>query len=229
MDIIKINEVLQENVDKKYRIFSAKLLPEKTKILGIRLPFLRKLAKQIVRENWESFLIDYKPDYLEERLLLGFVIAYAPVDLLNKLELIRNFVPLINNWSVCDSFCASFKFNNNDKKLLWEFIVPYFTHKGEYARRFAIVMSLNYLLDDNFIDNVLSYLSAVNSEEYYVQMSVAWALAEVYVKYPAKVDNLLCAGILNIDIHNKTIQKVRESLRIDKSKKDELLKLRRIK
>jgi len=229
MDIFEINKILHENIEEKYRDFSVKLLPKGTKVLGIRLPFLRKLAKQILKGDWQFFLQHFVPDYLEERLLYGFVIAYAPVGFSEKLKLTENFVQLINNWSVCDSFCASFKLNNNDKILLWQFVQSYMIAKGGYEKRFAIVMCLNFLIEDEFIDDVIDKLIVVNSEEYYVQMALAWALAEIYTKYPEKIEYLLNNKILNIEVHNKTIQKIRESLRVDKNKKDNLLKLRRIK
>ena len=229
MDISEINKILYENIDAKYRIFSAKLLPQDTKVLGIRLPFLRKLAKQILKDDWQFFLQHFEPDYLEERLLYGFVIAYAPLSFSDRLRLVKKFVPLINNWSVCDSFCASFKLNNNDKILLWQFVQPYMIAKGEYERRFAIVMCLNYLIDDKFVDEIIDKLRIVNFDEYYVQMALAWALAEIYISYPEKIEELLYNKILSIEVHNKTIQKIRESLRVDKNKKDNLLKLRRIK
>ena len=229
MDISEINKILQENIDEKYRDFSAKLLPQDTKVLGVRLPFLRRLAKQILKGDWQFFLQYFEPDYLEERLLYGFVIAYSPVGFSEKLKLIEKFVPLINNWSVCDSFCVSFKLQGEDKALLWAFIKPYFKAKGEYEKRFAIVMCLNYLLNDKFIDDVWDILISINCKEYYVQMAIAWILAEVYIKYPKKVEELLYNKMLSIEVHNKTIQKIRESLRVSKDTKNMLAKLRRIK
>ena len=229
MNIAKIDKILQENIDEKYRDFSFKLLPDDTKILGVRLPFLRKLAKQIVREDWKSFLVNYKSNYLEERLLLGFVIAYIPINFTEKIELIKRFVPLINNWSICDSFCVSFKLARDEKTLLWQFIQPYFFKQGEYERRFAIVMGLNHLIEDEFVDKFIEKLVIIDSKEYYAQMAVAWALAEVYIYYPQKVENLLNNKILNIGSHNRTIQKINESLRVDKTVKNKLKKLRRLK
>lgn len=229
MDISEINKILHENTDEKYRDFSAKLLPQGTKVLGVRLPFLRKIANKVASSDWNSFLQNYQPDYLEERLLYGFVIAYSPVGFSEKLKLTEKFVPLINNWSVCDSFCASFKLNNNDKILLWQFVQSYMIARGEYEKRFAIVMCLNYLIDDKFVDDVLDILISINCEEYYVQMAIAWTLAEVYIKYPEKVEKLLYNKNLSIKVHNKTIQKIRESLRVSKDTKCVLAKLRRIK
>ena len=146
MNIAEVNKILCENIEEKYRDFSAKLLPQGTKVLGVRLPFLRKIAKKIVCSDWNSFLQNYRPDYLEERLLYGFVIAYAPIDFSERLSFVKRFVPLINNWSVCDSFCVSFKLNYEEKCILRQFVQPYFIAKGEYERRFAIVMCLNFLI-----------------------------------------------------------------------------------
>ena len=88
---------------------------------------------------------------------------------------------------------------------------------------------MNYLIDDKFVDEIIDKLRIVNFDEYYVQMALAWALAEIYISYPEKIEELLYNKILSIEVHNKTIQKIRESLRVDKNKKDNLLKLRRIK
>ena len=84
-------------------------------------------------------------------------------------------------------------------------------------------------LNDKFIDDVLDILISINCKEYYVQMATAWTLAEVYIKYPKKVEELLYNKNLSIEVHNKTIQKIRESLRVSKDTKNMLAKLRRIK
>ena len=127
----KNNDILQilfSYQDKNYAQFVQKLLPknidrENIKIIGIRLPQLRKIAKDLVKNNWQEFLNQNTNEYFEQIMLEGFVIAYAPININAKQKLIQNFLPKINNWSICDSFCASFQLKTKDKDLYLSFII----------------------------------------------------------------------------------------------------------
>lgn len=219
-----IRAILTANADEKYRCFSARLLPPQTPLLGVRLPFLRQLARQIVRRGeWKEFWRHAELFYLEEKMLRGFVCAYAPVVSEERFEMTADFVPVIDNWSVCDSFCASFKFEDKDKEALWLFLQPYFGADGEYGRRFAVVMALMHLNSDVFAERLLAELQGMKADEYYVQMAVAWALSVMYISCPDMVENLLARFCLRPEIQNMTVRKIRESLRVNEKQKQRLL------
>lgn len=210
--------------DKKYREFQASLVPniQPECIIGVRIPQLRKLARKAAADD----SVTIETYYYEERMLIGMRVGYAKCDFERRLEMLRQFVPLIDNWAVCDSCCSTFKFTLKHLDEMWQFILPYLD-KSEYEARFAIIMMMDYYLTDEYIDRVLQLISSVQREEYYINMGAAWALATAYVRYPEKVLKLIKSSVLSDEIHNKTIRKIRESFRVSKEDKEMLLTLKR--
>ncbi|MEI3235136.1 MAG: DNA alkylation repair protein [Intestinibacter bartlettii] len=102
------------------------------------------------------------------------------------MKLIESFVPKIDNWAICDSFCNSLKFVNKNKEKVWEFIQPYLKSNKEFEIRFAVVIILNYYITEDYIDLVLETLDEVKHEGYYVKMAVAWAYITVFCKIRRK-------------------------------------------
>ena len=217
--------------DEKYRQFQIKLCPGVNNIIGVRLPELRKYAKNI------SKVVNYAEiptKYYEEIMLKGMLIGLEKE--LNY-EQIENFIPLINNWAVCDTFCSSLKKVKNDKDNMWDFLQKYLKSKQEYEIRFAVVMILQYFIDEKYIDKVLKILSKIKNKNYYAQMAVAWAYSICFIKFYDKTkkffekelikgeDNRFSIKIDNF-IYNKSIQKAIESYRLTKEQKDELRKLK---
>ena len=98
-------------------------------------------------------------------------------------EQIENFIPLINNWAVCDTFCNGLKKIKNNKEQMWEFIQKYLKSEKEFEVRFAVDIILQYYIDANYIDKVLKILSKIKHEGYYAQMAVAWAYSICFVKF----------------------------------------------
>lgn len=222
---MNVRELLLENQDLKYRDFNSKLIPNvaKEKIIGVRVPVLRQIAKEAAEEK--AHIGD---DYFEEKMVRGLCIGYSKEPFEVKLKELDGFIPLIDNWAVCDSVCSSLKFTNKHKKEMWSYINMYLTHcDREFDVRFAVVMMMDYYIDDEYIDRVLSLLSQISSEYYYVNMAVAWALSVCYVKFPEKTYKLIEEKKLSTWVHNKTIQKIRESNRVDKQTK-EMLKAMKI-
>lgn len=113
-----MNKIIREQIfqlaDEDYQKFSSKLLPTTNNILGVRLPQLRKLAKVIAKEDWRKFLVNSDVKYFEEIMLQGLVLGYAKSDIEEILKYVADFVPKIDNWSVCDSFCTGLKFTKNN-------------------------------------------------------------------------------------------------------------------
>ena len=215
----EIREKLISLSENKYREFSSALVPNSDNMLGVRLPKLRKLASEIAVTDGISCL-DGDDIYFEETMLRGMVIGALKIDTKKRLELISGFVPLINNWSVCDSFCASLKFIRKNKELMWDFIEPYCRSDKEFYKRFGAVIMLDYFVDEEYIEYTLKRLSVIETTEYYSSMAVAWAVSVCYVKFPKETKAFLLSGVLDDDTYNRTIRKICDSYRVQKADKD---------
>ncbi len=225
---MNIKQRLLDDSEKDFQQFSAALIPNISNVLGVRLPKLRKIAKEIYKSGeWENFIKQNKFEYMEEVMLQGMVIGLVKLPPEKILELVKNFIPKINNWSVCDSFCNSLKFTQQNKHLVWEFIQPYFKSTNEYDIRFAYVMLISYYIDTEFISDVLKLIDEFKDERYYARMAAAWALSICYTKFPEKTFEYLKKSKLDDWTFNKSIQKICESLRVDKSTKNMLKYLKR--
>jgi len=214
-----IKEQLTELADPEYRQFSAALIPNIRNILGVRLPELRKLAKKIAKSDWRAYLAQAENEFFEETMLQGMVIGYAKADIEEILRYIADFVPKIDNWSVCDSFCSGLKFAKTNKRRVWDFLQPYLTSENEYDVRFGVVMLLQYYMDEEHIHSVLGLLDRVKHEGYYAKMAVAWALSICYVKFPEPTMAYLNNNTLDDVTYNKALQKITESYRVDQKTK----------
>ncbi len=213
--------------DIAYQQFHSKLCPGVENIIGVRMPQLRILAKTIARGSWEEILASMGEQYYEERMLRGLVITQVAISSQRRMELLRAYLPLIDNWAICDAVAANCKEAKKQPQAYWEFLQPYFSAEGEYQVRFAVVMLLDHFLVDEYIDQVLDILSNITREEYYIVMAVAWALSIAYIRYPQQVEALWRTEALSPEVTNKSIQKCRESLRIDKQSKEKIKQYKR--
>lgn len=225
-----IRKELLELKDEEYGRFQKKLCPDTNlEIIGIRIPKLRNLAKELAEEDYKYYLNSIENKYFEEILLEGFIIGYCKVDIYEKLELIKEFVPKIDSWSITDTFCPTLKIKEKDLEKVWDFIMPYLKSNKEFEVRFAIIMMLDYYITDQYVDEVIECLDKVDNEGYYAKMAVAWTLAEIGIKYYDKLIKYLKGNNkLDTFTYNKTLQKLRESYRISSEQKEELKKMKRI-
>jgi 3-methyladenine DNA glycosylase AlkD len=213
---------LHSLADEKYQAFNQKLIPNENRIIGIRMPELQKLAKQIANGNWQEYLSLTQDRFHEEILLKGLVIGNIKTDLTTRLKLIADFVPLISNWAVCDSFCGGLKFTKEHRDEVLAFLMPYFHSEKEYDIRFAVVMLLNYYIHESTIDTVLSITDEIQHEGYYVKMAVAWCISLCFVSFEEKTKKYLSHCKLDDFTYNKAVQKIIESNQISKEKKAEM-------
>lgn len=227
MDIfMEIRQEIEQLAENDYKKFSASLLPGVDKVLGVRLPQLRKLASRIAAGDWQHYLAA-EPDYFEEVMLQGMVIGAIKVTPEERLQYMADFIPKINSWSVCDSFCSGLKFTNKNQELVWDFLQPYLHSGKEYQIRFAVIMMMDYYLTAAYIDSVLPLLDGVAHDGYYVKMAVAWALATALAKQPEKTWDYFQHHHLDADTWKKTIQKCLESRRIPEEQKAALRQMRK--
>lgn len=227
-----------KDAQQKYKKFSQGLIPtNRNTILGIRLPQLRKIAADIAKKSWREFLqmygvTDIKWLYFEEIMLQGMVINAAKMELGERLELVARFVPKIDNWSVCDTFCCGTKWVVKNRDVVWEFLQPYLISGKEFEVRFAVIMLLVNFLDKEYIGKVLNALDRIRQvkdnggnsaqgvgnacvpDNYYIEMAVAWCLATAAAKCRDEFFKYIGETKLNKSVLKKTAQKMRDSYRI---------------
>ena len=227
MDYQKVLNELTQASDEKYRVFNESLIPGVRKTYGVRIPALRTMAKQLA-PNWQDFIACAQDDSQEEIMLQGLVIGYARIPTEERLKLLTDFIPKIDNWAVCDTVCSTLKFISKDLFGFRLFLEPYMQSVDEFGRRFAIICLMDYYITDEYIEEVLDYLAATDHPAYYVQMAAAWALSVCFVKYRELTLPYFCDGLIVNDwINNKAIQKCRESYRVTAEDKALLIGFKR--
>ena len=221
-----IHAKLLASADPAYRDFSSALIPGCNDMLGVRIPILRAMAKELCRGEWRSALAEADKSF-EERLLRGLVIAAAPLNLQDHIGEIRRFLPQIDNWSVCDSFCVSLKCMQKNPDGYWPLLLDCIHSSEEFTVRFAVVSMLDHYLDTPYLPEILTILPTVQHPGFYVRMAVAWALATAYLRDRETVTAQLKSNTLDVQTHNLTIQKIMDSRRVSLEDKHDLRTLRR--
>lgn len=225
---MNIRKRLENEADEKFQKFTAALIPNIDNVLGVRMPVLRKISKEIYSSgNFDEFLESADLKYMEENMLKGMVICRIKKTAPEILSYVKNFIPSIDNWAVCDSFCCGLKMTKNNLSLVWDFIQPYFDSEQEYEIRFAYVMLLTYYLSDEYIDKVFMLIDKFKDDGYYARMAVAWLVSICYIKYPCETEKYLQSSKLDNQTFNKSIQKICESLKTNKETKAKLRKYKR--
>ena len=222
-----IREKLFELQDKKYQEFNSRLCPNVNDIIGVRLPELRKIAKQIAQEDAKEYLENAPKEYYEEKMLQGLVIGYMKSDLKQRFSYLDKFVPIIDNWAICDCCTSTYKFTKNHLEEIWQYLQKYLQSNREFELRFAIIMLMDYYINEDYIDKVLDIYNEIQNEGYYVKMGVAWAISVCYIKFPEKTMRFLEQNNLDDFTYNKALQKMIESYRVDEKTKDKIRKMKR--
>lgn len=215
----QIREKIFELADEKYKEFHSGLCPNTNNIVGVRVPVLRNYAKELAKGNFKNYLANAKDEYYEEVMLQGMVIGLAKMELEERLDNIKRFVPKIDNWAICDVFCAGLKFVNKNKEKVWKFLKQYLKSNKEFEIRFGVVMLLDFYITEDYIDRVIKILNEIKHEGYYVKMAVAWAISICYIKFPSKTMKLLQENELDDFTYNKALQKIIESYRVSEEDK----------
>lgn len=224
-DYDKFIEYLYSLKDEKYLEFHSKLICEKVNIIGIRVPKLKAIAKEITKGNYLDF-IKLSKDYLyEEKIIHGLIIGYIKQDFKTIIDLLDNYIPCIDNWAVNDTVCANLKmFKNNPEGYVY--IKKLLKSNKPFTIRFALVLMLDFYINEEYIDNILKIINGIKNDNYYVRMANAWALSICYIKYPKKTFSFLENNNLDKWTQNKAISKIKDSKRV---KKEEKLKIDKLK
>ena len=223
-----IKDILKEYIDEKFKDFTSVLIPGARPILGVRVPILRKLAKEIAKDDWQTYLKEATEDTYEEVAIKGFVIGYAKAELKGLLPYIAEHIEKIDDWSLCDGFCSNLKVAEKHRKEFLEFLLPYAKIDDEFKQRVVAVMLMTYYMTDDYIDMSLEVLDSLKNEKYYCKMAVAWAIATAWAKQREKTYCFMQEGNNTLDdwTYNKAIQKMLESYRVSDEDKDMLRKMK---
>lgn len=215
---------LTHNSDQKCSVFNKKLIDTKYSILGIKLPALRTIAKDIAKHDAEMVLHNFTFNYYEEILLHGFVLAYCTMPEQDRVSNIDKYITYFDNWSVVDSFCSSLKSVNKHKELYLDKINEYLSHSSDFVVRFGLVLLMDYYLTADYITITLSHTLISDRNSYYIQMALAWLYATALAKnYTITLDFLSNnKDKLSTFVRRKTISKCNDSFRIPKHNKIEI-------
>lgn len=225
----KIKQKLFEIADTKYKEFHSGLCPNTGNIIGVRVPILRNYAKEIFNKyNWKQIIEEIDDEYYEEIMLKGMLIGLAKKEDINIiLKYVENYVPKIDNWAICDVFCAGLKITNKYKKEMWNFIQKYLKSNKEFEIRFAVVMILDYFIEPKYLQSNFEIFNNIKNEGYYAKMAVAWAISICLIKFYDETIKYLEKSKLDNWAYNKAIQKAIESYRISDEKKELLRSMKR--
>lgn len=208
---MKIVEKMLNRADLKYKVFNENLVKGNSPIIGIRIPELRQIAQEIIKNNQiNDFFDSYEGIFFEEKLIKGLLLAS---DEILFIELVKDYLNELDSWCLVDTFCNSCKFIEKNKDKYWNFVKNLLNCDKEFIIRCGYVFILNYYLCDKYIDDVVTLLLK-KYDYYYVEMAIAWCLSSVYINYPNIVEEILNKKMLSEFVHNKTIDKINDSYRV---------------
>ena len=221
----KIIDYLLSKQDIKYRDFTLPLLPnidEKT-FIGVRLPIIKKYAKDLDVKSREEFLKSLPHQYHEENILHAFILSNIKDydEFINKVNI---FLPYVTNWSVCDTICN--KNLNKYKSQLINEIYKWLKSDEIYRVRYAVKCLMNYYLNEDFKEEHLVKVEQVKLDDYYVRMMIAWYLATGLAKNYDSFVKVIEEKKFDTFTHNKAIQKAVESYRVSDEHKSYLKSLK---
>lgn len=222
-----IRKELKKLQDKGYREMQVTIIPtvDAESIIGVRTPALRQLAKEISkREDISEFLSDLPHKFFEENQLHAFILS-GMKDAESCIRLVDEFLPYVDNWATCDQMSP--KVFKKHKQLLLKYVDQWIKSDHTYVKRFAIGMLMEHFLDEDFRTSYLTKVSKIRSEEYYVNMMIAWYFATALAKQYEDTLPFIEKQKLDKWTHNKSIQKAVESYRITPEQKEYLKTLKR--
>jgi len=222
----EIKDLLFENQDLEYKKFIYKLTPgfDEDYFIGVRNPITRSIAKKIYKENnYQEYMKELPHEYYEENMVHSLIFDCMK-DYEETIRLLDEFLPYINNWAVCDTMKPKAFAKNKDKLILK--INEWIHSDLTYTIRFGIEMLMNNYLDEDYNKEYLDWVKVIQSEEYYVNMMIAWYFATALAKRWDDTIKIIEEKSLSKWVQNKTIQKAIESFRITEEQKTYLRKLK---
>ena len=221
-------EKLVKLADDKYREFSKKGIPCDRPFLGVRIPEIRKLVKEIPPKDFDEFLAA-RPVAIEEVIARGFLIARLPYE--KMLEVFDSQIELLDNWCTVDTFCAALrKTVKKHEDDFWECKVEkLLKNQNEFAVRIGIVAMLDFYVNSRYLQLIFIKIEELkNHDEYYVRMALAWLITECFIKFPNETYEYMNYSNLDKWTFNKAISKICDSYRVDSEMKEEVKRMRKL-
>ena len=229
-DYVNIIKSFSKNESVNYLERHKAILNTHQEVIGVAMANIRKLAKQVFKGGYDSFLEISLPKTIisqtyEETLIEGLVIAQIkPTEI--QFKYLEKWLPKIDNWATCDSTTSSFKYlKMNDECFPW-FYKKCFSSE-EFVARFGITIVMNNFLDKKYLDKIFDMCGTVKNDAYYVKMAIAWLVSFCFMKYRDETLEFLKKGSLDKFTHNKSISKCRDSYQVSPEDKELLKSLRK--
>ena len=226
MNIADLHRKLHELRDMKYRDMQIKIIPtiEPGTVIGVRTPELKTIAKEMLKAgDYKDFLEGLPHKYFEENQLHAFIISGIK-DLDECMERLEEFLPYVDNWATCDQMSP--KVLKSHRDILLTHIKEWILSDKTYTKRFGIKMLMDHFLDDDYDPIYPEMVAGLRSEEYYINMMIAWYFATALAKQYESVLPYIEKKKLDLWTHNKAIQKSIESYRIPEDRKQYLRSLK---
>ncbi|MCH4207403.1 MAG: DNA alkylation repair protein [Solobacterium sp.] len=214
------NEIMKrfrQNADESYRIFAMRSCPNSGTVYGVRLPALRRIAKDIMHFDQSGlFLKECRYASLEEDLIAALLTAHLDTE--DRYDAYRTMISHIHNWEVCDTFCSELRKTIRDRTEFHAFVLSYLSSEQEFEQRFALVALLDLYCKEE-PQFILQNLKPLKLHGYYAEMAAAWLIAECMCHDPVATLQMIEQYDENSIVRKKAIQKIKESYRISDSDK----------
>lgn len=205
-------DYLYEHQDISYQKFHQSL-KSGDKIIGVRTPILKAIAKGISQRDYQKFLGEPKV-YYEEKAILAYLIGYLKIDFEGVTKLINENIHHFDSWALTDGLCANLKKFKKNQEMGMHFIKGLLKSTSVWSVRIGLVLLLDYYIDDEYIDEVLTISTTITRDEYYIKMANAWLISICYIKYAEKTKKILSR--LDMETCRMAIQKINDSKRVAK-------------
>lgn len=220
-------EYLNTLRDIKYKEFHSRIILSDN-LIGIRSEVLKKIAKEISKNDYQSFIKINKSNLYDLVMIEGFLYGYLKVPMETLFDYLNNYLNKITCWSEVDQTVANLKIfkSKENQELGFKYAKKLIHSKKNWIRRFGIVMLLTYYLHDIYIDKTLEVVSKIKTDNYYVKMAIAWLISISYIKYKEKT-LLYLVNLKDDFVYNKAINKIVDSKKVLKQEKDFIKSLKR--
>lgn len=221
-----IKELINKK-DEKYKEFHSSIVSNsKYEMIGIRVPAMRQIAKEISKTNIEDFLKYSRDTYYEEVMIQGFVISHIKDEEIFY-KYFKDFINKVDNWAICDSFCSSIKIVEKYEEKYFQEAIQMALNSEEFKSRIGLVIILNHFINKENLKIIFDTLNKIESDMFYINMAEAWLLCEMYIKHTKETTKFLQKNKLNKFTQNKAISKIHDSYRVSKEEKEYLNTLRK--
>lgn len=219
-----LNE-LNKNIDINYKKFNDKLLNTKYNTLGVRVPIIKNIAKNVMKEKDIEDYLNSKCDYYESLLIKGLVITNCK-DVIKTSNNLYNYFKVIDSWALCDTVCSNAKIYKKNKEELIK-LLNRLLKGNNWQIRGALILMKCYLIEEKYLEYIFNNINSINSSFYYVKMAIAWLLCDLYIKFPNNTKRYLENNKINDEIFKMTKRKINDSYRVSNNDKKYINNMKR--